>query len=70
MLEIVDIIESPPATDKFQKLKETFIFWLTNSDEKRWRKLLTDVELGNCKSTHFLREMRQLTGNSVDERLL
>ncbi|XP_077256528.1 uncharacterized protein LOC143894258 [Temnothorax americanus] len=70
MLEIADVIESPPASDKYQKIKETLISRLTYSDEKRWRKLLTDVELGDRKPTHLLREMRRLTNNSVDEQLL
>lgn len=70
MLEIADIIESPPATDRYQKLKETLIFRLTDSDEKRWRKLLNDVELGDRKPTHLLREMQRLTRNAVDEQLL
>lgn len=66
MLEIADIIESPPTDNKYQRLKETLISRLTDADEKRWRKLLTDVELGDRKPTHLLREMRLLTGNAVD----
>lgn len=70
MIEIADIIESPPSTDKYNKLKETLINRLTDSDEKRWKKLLTDVELGDRKPTHLLREMKRLTSNAVDEQLL
>lgn len=70
MLEIADFIESPPATDKYTRLKETLIARVTDSDEKRWKKLLTDVELGDRKPTNLLREMRRLTGNSVNEQLL
>lgn len=70
MLEIADIIELPPATDKYNKLKETLISCLTDSDKKRWKKLLTDVELGDRKPTHLLREMKRLTRNAVDNQLL
>lgn len=70
MLEVADIIEAPPVADKYQRLKETLVSRLTDSDEKRWRKLLNDVELGDRKPTHLLREMRRLTGNAVDEQLL
>ncbi|XP_071638454.1 uncharacterized protein [Temnothorax longispinosus] len=70
MLEIADIIEAPPAADKYQMLKDTLISRLTDSDKKRLKKLLTGGELGDRKPSHLLREMRCLTNNSVDEKLL
>lgn len=69
MLEVADIIESPPSADKYTRLKETLITRLTDSDEKRWKKLLTDT-IGDRKPSHLLREMRRLTGGTVDEQLL
>lgn len=70
MLEIADVIESPPSADKYNHLKETLISRVTDSDEKRLKKLLTDIELGDRKPTHLLREMSRLTNNAVDEQLL
>lgn len=37
MLEIFNVIESSPITEKYLKIKETLILRLTDSDEKRWK---------------------------------
>lgn len=70
MLEIADIIEAPPINDKFRAIKEALISRLTDSDEKRLKKLFIDVELGDRKPTNLLRELRRLTGNAVNEQML
>lgn len=44
---MLEIIEAPPDTGKYTLLKETLITRLTDSDEKRWKKLLNDIELGD-----------------------
>lgn len=70
MLEVADVLDNPPEDNKYQKLKDTLISRLTDSDEKKWKKLLTDLELGDRKPTSLLREMRTLTGNAVSEQML
>lgn len=70
MLEVADVLDNPPEDNKYQKLKDTLISRLTDSDEKKWKKLLTDIELGDRKPTSLLREMRTLTGNAVSEQML
>lgn len=64
MLEVADIIESLPLTEKYKTQGNAH--QPPDSDEKRWRKLLTDIELEDHKPSH-LREMKRLTGNAVDE---
>ncbi|XP_026331378.1 uncharacterized protein LOC113238758 [Hyposmocoma kahamanoa] len=63
-LEIKDIITSPPATNKYKKLKSELIKRLSASQEKRIQKLLTHEELGDRKPSQFLRHLQDLAGSS------
>ncbi|KYN39392.1 hypothetical protein ALC56_06211, partial [Trachymyrmex septentrionalis] len=70
MTMITDILENPPETDKYDKLKETLIVRFTDSQEKQMRTLLSGVELGDKKPSQLFREMRALAGKNTIEGLL
>ncbi|GBM46209.1 hypothetical protein AVEN_270218-1 [Araneus ventricosus] len=68
--QVSDIITSPPKDDMYKKLKERFINIFSDSEERRLKKLLQDVELGDKRPSMFLRQMQDLAGNRVGDELL
>lgn len=68
--EIKDIIISPPATNKYDKLKTELIKRLTASKEKKIKQLLMHEELGDRKPSQFLRHLQSLAGSTVPDDLL
>lgn len=68
--EVKDIIVSPPAQNKYEKLKTELIKRLTSSKERKIKQLLLHEELGDRKPSQFLRHLRSLAGGSVSEELM
>lgn len=68
--EVKDIIISPPATDKYGKLKSELIKRLTASQEKKIKQLLIHEELGDRKPSQFLRHLKSLAGANVSDDFL
>ncbi|KAK5638787.1 hypothetical protein RI129_013082 [Pyrocoelia pectoralis] len=68
--EVVDIIISPPNTQKYEKLKRELVDRLSTSQEEKTKQLLEFEELGDRKPSQFLRHLRGLAGNTVPDELL
>lgn len=68
--EVEDIITSPPAQGKYDKLKSELIKRLSASREKRVRQVLTGEELGDKKPSQFLRHLQNLAGPGLPEDFL
>lgn len=64
--EVKDIIISPPATDKYLKLKTQLIQRLSQSRDQRLKQLLMHEELGDRKPSQLLRHMQSLAGTTSD----
>ncbi|KAJ8911572.1 hypothetical protein NQ315_008915 [Exocentrus adspersus] len=63
-LEVEDIITTPPATGKYQKIKDEICKRLSVSQEQRIRQLLEGEEIGDRTPSQFLRHLRNLAGSS------
>lgn len=68
--QVADIIESPPEKDRYNTIKTRLIKQFTESEGKRLRKLLNDVELGDQRPSGLLRKMKLLAGDKVGSELL
>lgn len=68
--EVEDIIVSPPAQNKYEKLKQELIKRLSASREKKVRQLLSHEELGDRKPSQFLRHLHHLAGPDVPEEFI
>lgn len=68
--EVIDIIKSPPAENKYEKLKSEIIKRLTASHEKKVKQLLHHEELGDRRPSQFLRHLQSLAGSSIPEDFL
>ncbi|GBN45796.1 hypothetical protein AVEN_162358-1, partial [Araneus ventricosus] len=60
--QVSDIITSPPNNDMYKTLKDRLINIFSDSEERRLKKLLQDVELGDKRPSTLLREMQDLAG--------
>lgn len=69
-LEVEDILENPPPTDKYDKLKTELIRRLSTSLDQKVRRLLEHEEIGDRTPSQFLRHLQNLAGNSVTDNFL
>lgn len=70
LAEVSDIIMNPPATGKYDELKEKLVERFTDSETKRLQRLLAEYSLEGKKPSQLLREMRTSAGNKVGEDFL
>lgn len=68
--QVSDVLMSPPATEKYERLKKELVARFTDSEEKQLRKVLTDLELGDKKPSQLLRELRMHAGGKLNENVL
>ncbi|GFS54594.1 uncharacterized protein TNIN_131251 [Trichonephila inaurata madagascariensis] len=66
---VVDILSNPPH-DKYETLKNALLNKLTDTEESRLKKLLTDMELGDQRPSDLLRQMKNLAGSSISDELI
>lgn len=70
LTQVTEFLNSPPATDKYEGLKAKLESIFSDSREKKLRRLLSDIDLGDRKPSQLLNEMSRLGGNSVSQELL
>lgn len=62
---VSDVVITPPQANMYETLKQRLIQQFADSEQKRLKKLLQDIDLGDRKPSELLREMRELAGNNV-----
>lgn len=62
--QVSDLVMNPPAQGKYELLKQRLQERFADSEEHRFRKLLSNIDLGDRKPSHLWREMRELAGNN------
>lgn len=67
---VSQIVEEPPAVNKYETLKAALLNEFVESEEKRLRQLLDNVSACDKKPSALLREMRELAGGKVSDDLL
>lgn len=70
LAQVSDIITSPPATNMYLTLKTRLIEVFSDSEERRLKKLLQDVDLGDKRPSVLLRQMQDLAGIRLPDSLL
>lgn len=68
--QVSDIILNMPKNLPYSTLKTRMLEEFSVSEQKRLKKLLQDMELGDLRPSQLLREMKNLAGNQVDDALL
>lgn len=70
LTHVRDIIFQPPSDRKYEILKECLIHEFAESENRRVKKLLSELQLGDNKSSFLLRQMRELTGGKLTDEFL
>lgn len=68
--QVMDVLNAPPASGKYDAIKDKLISVYSDSNEQRLRRLLSGLELGDKKPSQLLNEMKRLGGTSVPDELL
>lgn len=70
ILQVSDLITSPPSTEKYNAIKERLINCYEESEQRQFQKLLTEMDLGDQKPSQLLRKMQVLgKGKMGDETI-
>ncbi|XP_047026931.1 uncharacterized protein LOC124635169 [Helicoverpa zea] len=64
---LTDILYNPPATGKYEKVKQRLLEAYDKSDVKNFQKLISGLELGDQKPSQLLRKMRELASGMITE---
>lgn len=68
--QITDEVINPPPSEKYANIKEKLISVFSESQEKKTKKLLSDIELGERKPSELLTQMKSLAGTAVPHDLV
>ncbi|XP_075163217.1 uncharacterized protein LOC142235848 [Haematobia irritans] len=68
--EVSDIIINPPESNMYETLKRSIQERFMDSEEKRLKRLIREIEIGDKKPSTLLREMSSLAANKVSEEVL
>lgn len=69
LTQIADFLLNPPTENKYEELKIRLIDIYSESNEKKLRKLLSEVSLGDKKPSQLLAEMSKLGGTSISQEV-
>lgn len=65
-----DVIQNPPANNKYEKLKSELIKRLSVSQAKKVQALLSHEQLGDRKPSVFLRHLKDLAGSDMPSEFI
>lgn len=68
--QVSDIIISPPSVNAYETLKNRLIDVYSDSEERKLKRLLQDLDLGDKRPSILLRQMSDLAGNRVGAEFL
>lgn len=61
--QVSDLVQSPPATEKYNALKQRLLTVYEESAETQFQRLVSDMDLGTQKPSQLLRKMTELARN-------
>lgn len=68
--QVYDIVARPPETNKFSAIKEAVIRNFADSEQRRIRKYVSGIQLGDRKPSHLLNDLRQFGDTEQNESSL
>lgn len=70
IVKVLDVIQNPPARDRYLNLKKILIERHSLSESSRLDKVLSDREMGDRKPSEFYRSLALLAGSSFSQEVL
>lgn len=68
--KISDFLRAPPTINIYNAFKARILQEFTDSDQKKLRKLLEGIELGDDKPSQLLKKMKDLAGASLTDEAI
>lgn len=68
--EVEAIAETAPEHGKYEFMKRRIIAYFADSQQKRLREALSDMQLGDMKPSQFYNKLKRLAGDSLTETAL
>lgn len=65
-----EIIRNPPAANKYEAVKKAIIDEFTDSDQKKVRTLIKEIELGDLKPSQLLKRMKELARDKINDDVM
>lgn len=70
LAQVSDIVRQPPVKNKYEAIKDRIIERYADSEARKIKKLLSEIELADKRPTQLLNELRELSGEQVTEEFL
>ncbi|XP_036345948.1 uncharacterized protein LOC118755206 [Rhagoletis pomonella] len=70
LLAVGDIVRNPPETGKYEAVKAALISEFTDSDQKKLRRIVKEIELGDLKPSQLLKRMKELANGRINDDVL
>ena len=70
LAQVSDAVLTPPEADKYNHIKESIIECFADTEQRKIKKLLTEMSLGDKKPSQLLNEMRSLASTNMTEDFL
>lgn len=67
---VTDLLRNPPPADKYETFKQRILKEFTDSDQRKLRRLIKEIELGDDKPSQLLKRMKDLAGASISDDAL
>lgn len=68
--QVADILEKPPAENKYETLKTRLLSVYEETEAKRLQQLMSDMELGDQRPSQLMRRMRDLARDKIPDDTL
>ncbi|CAG9137731.1 unnamed protein product [Plutella xylostella] len=68
--QVTDLLMNPPASKKFDALKDRLLTIYEESETRQVQKLMSEMELGDQKPSQLLRRMRDLARTKIPDETL
>ncbi|KAI5637976.1 hypothetical protein NE865_08277 [Phthorimaea operculella] len=68
--QVTDILITPPATGKFDALKNRLLEVYEESESRKIQKLMGEMDLGDQRPSQLLRRMKELARDRIEDKTL
>lgn len=70
LTQVSDAVLNPPTTNKYGALKKAIIEVFGDSEQRKMKKLLSEVDLGDRKPSQLMNELTKLAGGKINPDFL
>ena len=67
LTQLTNVISSVPNTNKYEFIKKELIAFFSDSNQRRFNRLLSELQLGDLRPSQLLHEMKRVAGQTISE---